>query len=88
MTLRERIADWISGGALTQSMLQCEMKDESFKAALGGWDAQIVKCDEYMHALNRISCMETPGAAPTAKKMVAVANEALDLTGGPVKVKP
>lgn len=63
MTLRERIADWISGGRLSRLMAQNDQLNEAYWA----------KRD----ALHKITACETPGANATVKRMAQIAREAL-----------
>lgn len=63
MTFRERLADWISGGRLTE-------------LEQAGWEAWGVATD-YMQALEEIMDMETPGANATVRRMAQRAMEAL-----------
>lgn len=70
MTLRERIADWISGAAVSDSRETIEqlfdrwhkLKDENFAAR---------------RAFRTIAAMETPNANATVKRMARTAREAL-----------
>lgn len=63
MTLRERIADWISGGALSRAVY-----DNLYLVELAS---------NRRDALNEIAAMETPGANGTVKRMAKRAREAL-----------
>jgi len=80
MTIRNRTADWISGGALTEARndaahaiferqelaRECRiLRIQSDQAAIRG------------AALRRIAAMETPGANATVKRMAQAAREAL-----------
>lgn len=85
MTFREKIADWISGGAL--SLYGAKMQDEMRKDKFLLLGSEVSRLNA-MGALEKISAMETPKAAHAAKKMAAVANEALGKTDDPVKVAP
>ena len=71
MTLRERIADWISGGALTrmERMMQAAL-DASFNAHL---DVRKADC-----ALHRIAACETEKANATVRRMAKIAREAME----------
>lgn len=64
MNLRERIADWLTGGALTRARSFCDMWSE-FNTEKG-------------EALRHIAAMETPGANATVRRMARVAREALE----------
>lgn len=67
MTLRERLADWLSGGQLTQ------VKEQDHAAWLEAWGV----ATEYMQALEEIAEMETGAANATVRRMAARAREAL-----------
>lgn len=70
MTLRERIADWVSGGAVTMwyNNWAHEVDDKLY------W---IELASERRDALNEIAAMETPNCAPIGKRMAKRAREAL-----------
>ena len=70
MTLRERIADWISGGAVTQS---CDQAARAWEADTG----QFLLFRRRERALRDIAAMETPNANATVKRMARTAREAL-----------
>jgi hypothetical protein len=71
MTLRERLADWISGGALTRAMDDAQWFDSKRRQ----WaDFAIVRDD----ALHAIAAMETPKANATVKRMAKIAREAME----------
>ena len=77
MTLRERIADWISGGAFSRAV-----HDKLYWSHLASRrrDDKIywVEMASYRReALNEIAAMETPGANGTVKRMAKRAREAL-----------
>ena len=66
MTLRERIADWISGGKLSHARWQAQRLEGFAK----GW------CDAYIKSqdrLDRIAAQETPNANATARRMARIA---------------
>ena len=63
MTLRERIADWISGGAL--------------RKARSTPPYTIAKSARFRLALHQIAAMETPNANATVKRMARTAREAV-----------
>ncbi|MBN8292864.1 hypothetical protein JI664_12890 [Rhodobacter sp. NTK016B] len=91
MTFRYKLADWISGGALTSMMLQASAsevqarvaKDRATKEGRAREDADrflhIVasRRDHYKAALTRIAAMGTPGMAHIGKRMAKEAREAL-----------
>lgn len=78
MTLRERIADWISGGALRREI-----------ACAADWEAAfIMEADEHRltweraikrrDQLARIAACQTPGANATVSRMAKIAREATE----------
>lgn len=71
MTWRERLADWISGGKLTEAMRLAD-----------GWQQRRDYWAEFAiyrgEALRDIAAMETPGANGTVKRMAKRAREALE----------
>ena len=80
MTLRERIADWISGGALTQARVTLEGETKLLNEAQewGKW----LKASNLQYAenrarlkarLDRIASQETEGANATVKRMARIA---------------
>ena len=71
MNLRERIADWISGGAVTMwyNNWAHEVDDKLY------W---IELASHRREALLDITAMATPGANGTVKRMAARAREALE----------
>lgn len=64
MTLRERLADWISGGELSRLLMQNDQLNEAY------WAQRYV--------LTAIAACETPGANATVKRMARIAREALE----------
>ena len=66
MTLRERIADWISGGALSEA-----------KSDIRGWQFALKMAWEdnatYGCRLKQIAAQETPGANATVRRMARIA---------------
>ena len=70
MNLRERIADWISGGAVTMwhNNWAFEVDDKLYWVELAS---------HRRDALVEIAAMETPGANGTVKRMAKLAREAL-----------
>ena len=63
MTLRERLADWISGSELSRLLMQNDQLNEAYWAQ--------------RDALHKIADCETPGANATVKRMARIAREAL-----------
>ena len=71
MTFRDRIADWISGGALSYEANRAnQWKDAATAQATDAWNFGL--------ALRAIAAMETPGANATVKRMAKTAREALE----------
>lgn len=64
MTIRKRIADWISGGELSRLMAQNDQLNEEYWAQ--------------RDALHKIAACETHGANATVKRMAKIAREALE----------
>ena len=64
MTLRERLADWISGGRLSRLMAQ---NNQLFR-----------EYGRRRDAFSAIAACETPGANATVKRMARIAREALE----------
>ena len=81
MNWRERLADWITGGALTRARKEtdtamqrgCEWRN-AWSIALGREQANAARNKS---ALARIAAMETPGANATVRRMAEAAREAL-----------
>jgi len=70
MTLRERIVDLISGGALTRAEENSRRNSENAVFyGVQAWDA----CE----SLRRIADMETPSANATVRRMAAEARKGL-----------
>lgn len=71
MTFRERIADWISGGALTEARKIGRLHYEN-----------AVHLDKMVYrfslALNNIAAMETPSANSTVRRMARHARETME----------
>jgi len=63
MTFRERLADWITGGELTNAR----------KEVAWAWIEAIRRAEH----LQRIADMETPNCAPIGKRMAKAARDAL-----------
>lgn len=81
MTFRERLADWISGGALSQLKLQLAEKDNRFQDSLRGWDDAITSSEasvDWLHGyLEKIYEETANGKSGTAQKIHRMAKEAL-----------
>lgn len=78
MTIRERLADWISGGALTAAQRQ---EDVWFRIAMNAQNQAEAKVRENSGgleaALRGIIMHETPRANATVRRMARIAREAL-----------
>jgi len=77
MTFREKLADWISGGVVT------EARSRGYN-----WKAHCIQLDGIMrgrteslfksaNALRQIAALETPHANATVRKMARIAREAV-----------
>ena len=73
MTLRERIADWISGGALSRKerVLATSQKWQSRWVKLAFNEARLHQ--EANARLDRIAAQETPNANATVRRMARIA---------------
>ena len=66
MTLRERIADWISGGEIVAARNTATHYRSMYEAVEG-------LASEYDERLDRIAAQETPGANATVRRMARIA---------------
>lgn len=66
MNLRERLADWITGGKYSSKAIQANRLADFAKRA---WEAE--------DALDEIAACETTGANATVRRMARIAREAL-----------
>lgn len=71
MTFREKLADWISGGKLTNA------KDD-YGILLGLYNIELDLNVHYENALRHIMAQETPTANATVKRMAKIARDAVD----------
>jgi len=85
MTLRERIADWISGGALWMAKDEADYAWHKYQNALGKLEFSEAQAREQSHRayllqerLNRIAACETPRASSTVRRMARIAREATE----------
>ena len=84
MTIREKLADWISGGALTMARYEREkIRDELARCSdelTSAWHV-LANRDEVSERLRndmrQIASLETPSANATVRKMARIAREAL-----------
>jgi len=70
MTFREKLADWISGGKLSEEQGRADMCRDLFHKY---YDI----ADTYTSALHKIAEQETPTANATVKRMARIARDAL-----------
>lgn len=70
MTFREKLADWISGGALSRARDDAEWLERKRSQ----WATRAIVSQD---ALSCIAAMETPGANATVRRMAKTAREAL-----------
>lgn len=78
MTFRERIADWISGGALTRERALCRFWANAYDREFRRHTGQIHSRSRLDHALHRIAAEEKPTSNATVKRMARIAREALE----------
>lgn len=78
MNWRERLANLISGGALTRYRDAWLTAEYGIEQATDAYQAADKEAARYKAALERIAAMETPGANGTVKKMARAAREALE----------
>ncbi|WP_426032697.1 hypothetical protein [Cypionkella sp. TWP1-2-1b2] len=79
-SFRYWIADLIAGGALTDADCYKQRYDRMYELAMDASfkrDEVNEKAATYRAALRTIAAMETPNAAPSAKRMASVAREAV-----------
>ena len=78
MTFRERLADWITGGALTRARLL----GAEISAQRESWRDMAYMCAERLSGnrerFEAIAAMETPTANATVRRMAKVAREAME----------
>lgn len=78
MNKRERLADWISGGALTRARNERKEWQTGYMDRLSDLDAANVYAVRCGFALHDIIAMQTPGANATVRRMVRRAKEGLE----------
>lgn len=85
MTLRARIADWISGGARWRAKDDVGYTRMKYQDVLAKWCFYEAQAREQSHRaylmqerLNRIAACETPNANGTVRRMARIAREALE----------
>jgi hypothetical protein len=77
MTLRERLADWISGGALTRAQDQCAEWKEAFGIEYDEHQATWSRAVTRLDKLRAIEAATRYGKFGTARKINRMAREAL-----------
>lgn len=84
MTFRERLADWISGGAVSfwqQAAIDADRQfDSVHQDYMLEYQSHTVTADQrdwFAIALSRIAACETPNANATVRRMARIAREAL-----------
>lgn len=78
MTLRERIADWISGGALTWMKLDIELREENRVMWRDRSFDRNQTIGKMAVALRDIAACETQNANATVRRMARIAREAME----------
>jgi hypothetical protein len=78
VTLRERIADWISGGALTWMKLDIELREENRVMWRDRSFDRNRMIGKMAVALRAIADCETPSANATVRRMARIAREATE----------
>ncbi len=95
MTIRERIADWLTGGALTRARGDVDyvldrLSQEKAKARRAEDGCAILEydnrngwanSDRFSEALRTIAACETPKANATVKRMARIARQTLEGRG-------
>ena len=77
MTIRERIADWISGGALTDERNARISTEKHLKRSQDLLYTEVSENEDLRASLRQIASLETPKANATVRKMARIAREAL-----------
>lgn len=77
MTIRERIADWISGGALTRARRAQRLFLDDSKTAMTMLNKLARNSSGRIEALRKIAAQRTPKANATVNRMADIAEEAL-----------
>lgn len=73
MTFRERIADWISGGALSGARFARDCAEDSAAGYEERWKDMMKQRTEYQRRCVRIAAEETTKANATVRRMAAIA---------------
>ena len=77
MTIREKLADWISGGALTDERNARISTEKHLKRSQDLLYTEVSENEDLRDALRQIASLETPSANATVRKMARIAREAL-----------
>lgn len=77
MTIIEKLADWISGGALTDETNARISTWKQLKRSRDLLYTEVAKNEDLRVALRNITALETPHANATVRKMARIAREAL-----------
>lgn len=82
MTVREKIADWITGGLLTNEREAASRWRREYLQAKADYVSSCSQSDKGWHVahkafetLRQIAAQETPGANATVKRMARMARE-------------
>lgn len=78
MTIREAMADWLTGGALTEARLRADLWRGRNDRLLSNFRLSVADTHQMMDALQAIAAMETPGANATVRRMAARARKAME----------
>ena len=73
MTLRERIADWISGGAVSEARKKQQAYSRGAATLCNLFETASDERGYYKARLDRIKAQETPGANATVRRMARIA---------------
>ena len=77
MTIREKLADWISGGAMTDERNARISTEKHLKRSQDLLYTEVAENEDLRDALRHIAALETPSANATVRKMARIAREAL-----------
>jgi len=77
MILRERLADWISGGALTDARLAEDVSANLAKIYYADVTLLSGQGDTMRHAIQAALACETPGANATVRRMARILRKAV-----------
>ena len=78
MTFRERLADWISGGALTFHKNGWARSSALYSEAMADVRGYKEISADMVNALHRIAAEEKPTSNATVRRMARIAREALE----------